>query len=186
VEIARDRVPGGRFDAGDIQSLPYEDGTFDRVCAFNSLQFVPKPSATLAEVRRVTKLGGSIYLLVWGRAEHTDLVAVMQALHPLTPPRPPDGAGPFALSAPGLLEDLATECGFIPIEAGYLDVPYEYPDQATMLRAQCSSGPAVLATRTSGAAKVRDAITSALSPRRSNTGGYRIQTEYRYVTANAQ
>jgi hypothetical protein len=52
-----------------------------------------------------------------------------------------------------------------------------------MLRAQCSSAPAVLAARTSGEAKVRDAITSAMEPDRTASGGYRLHTEYRYMTA---
>src|SRR5690242_8838949 len=57
VEIARERVPEGRFDVGDIQSLPYEGDAFDRVTAFNSLQFLPEPSAALAEIRRVARPG---------------------------------------------------------------------------------------------------------------------------------
>ena len=185
VEIARERIPEGRFDIGDIQSLPYDDHGFDRVTAFNSLQFVPEPFTALAEIRRVTKPGARVYLLVWGRQERTELVAVMKALHPLAPPRPQGSPGAFALSAPGLLEDLVTRSGLTPHEAGYLELPYHYPHHATMIRAQCSSAPAVLAVRTSGDEKVRDAITSALLPYRTESGGYRINTEYRYVTATA-
>jgi SAM-dependent methyltransferase len=183
VEIARSRVPEGRFDVGDIQSLPYEDRAFDRVTAFNSLQFVPDPSAALAQVRRVTKPGAGIYILVWGRHEHMELVAVMTALHPLAPPRPPGSPGAFSLTPPGLLEDLVKGSGLAPAEAGYIELPYEYPDQTTMLRAQCSSAPAVLAARTSGEAKVRDAITNAMEPYRTASGGYHLHTEYRYLTA---
>lgn len=186
VEIARRRVPEGRFDIGDIQSLPYDDHVFDRVTAFNSLQFVPEPSTALDEIRRVTKPGARVYILVWGREEHTELLAVMKALHPLAPPRPPGSGGAFALSAPGLLEDLVTRSGLTPDQAGYLDLPYEYPDEATMLRAQSSSAPAVLAGRTSGDAKVRDALITGLLPYRTESGGYRIKTEYRYLTAIAE
>jgi SAM-dependent methyltransferase len=183
VEIARDRVPEGRFDVGDIQSLPYEVDAFDRVTAFNSLQFVPEPSAALAEVRRVARPGASIYILVWGRQENMDLVAVMKALHPLAPPRPPGSPGAFALSPSGVLEDLVTGSGFTPKETGYIELPYEYPDHATMLRAQCSSAPAVLAARTSGEANVVAALANAMEPYRTETGGYRLQNEYRYLTA---
>jgi SAM-dependent methyltransferase len=183
VEIARERVPEGRFDVGDIQSLPYEDGAFERVTAFNSLQFVPEPPVALAELRRVTKPGAQIYILVWGRQEHTDLVAVMKALHPLAPPRPPGSPGAFALSAPGMLEDLVTGSGLTPLEDGYLESPYEYADEAMMLRAQSSSAPAVLAARTSGGTKVEEAILMALLPYRTESGGYRLRTEYRFLTA---
>src|SRR5438045_4431146 len=120
-----------------------------------------------------------------GRQEHTELVAVMQALHPLAPPRPPGSSVAFALSAPGVLEDLVTRSGLPPMETEYIQLPYEYPDQATMLRAQCSSAPAVLAARTSGKTNVKGAIRSAMPPYRTESGGYRIQTEYRYLTATA-
>lgn len=183
VEIARERVPEGRFDVGDMQSLPYEENAFDRVTAFNSLQFVPEPSAALAEVCRVTEPGARIYILVWGRQEHMDLVAVMKALHPLAPPRPPGSPGAFALTPPGLLEDLVTRSGLTPTKTGYVELHYEYPDETTMLRAQCSSAPAVLATRTSGEAEVRTAITNALEAYRTASGSYRLHTEYRYLTA---
>ena len=186
VEIARERVPDGRFDVGDIQTLPYEDRSFDVVTAFNSLQFVRGPLVVLAEARRVTRPHGNIYILVWGREQHTELLAVMKALHPLVPPRPAGSSGPFALSPPGALEDLAARSGWTQIQTGYVELPYEYPDQATMLRAQCSSAPAVLAARTSGEATVEHAITSALAPYRTASGGYRLKTEYRYLTATAQ
>lgn len=183
VEIARERVPEGDFDVGDIQSLPYPDGVFDQVTAFNSLQFVAEPSAVLSEVRRVTKPGASVYILVWGRQEHMDLVAVMKALHPLAPPRPPGSPGALALTPPGLLEDLVTASGLTTTDAGYIELPYEYPDQPTMLRAQSSSAPAVLAARTSGDAKVQEALISAMEPYCTPSGGYRLQNEYRYLTA---
>lgn len=125
LEIARERVPEGQFDVGDIQMLPYEDRSFDIVTAFNSLQFVPDPLRALTEVRRVTKPAANIYILVWGREEHTELVAVMKALHPLVPPRPPGGPGPFALSPPGVLEDFVRRGGFEATETGYLQLPYE-------------------------------------------------------------
>ena len=93
--------------------------------------------------------------------------------------------GAFSLSAPGALEELVARSGLTPMEAGYIELPYEYPDQETMLRAQCSSAPAVLAVRTSGEARVKEAIVNALLPYRTESGGYRVQTEYRYLMARA-
>lgn len=58
VEVARERVPSGHFDVGDMQSLPYEDSSFDVIAAFHSLQFAPSPSAVLAEVARVRQARG--------------------------------------------------------------------------------------------------------------------------------
>ena len=44
VELARERVPEGQFDVGDIETLPYAAASFDVVTAFNCLQFVPTPA----------------------------------------------------------------------------------------------------------------------------------------------
>jgi ubiquinone/menaquinone biosynthesis C-methylase UbiE len=53
------------FDQGFANALPYSDGSFDRV--FSSLMFhhIPHDSklATMREVRRVLKPGGSLHLL---------------------------------------------------------------------------------------------------------------------------
>ncbi len=40
VAIARRRVPDGDFRVGDLEALPYRDGTFEAVMAANSIQFV--------------------------------------------------------------------------------------------------------------------------------------------------
>jgi len=54
-----------RFDQGFANALPYADASFDRV--FSSLMFHHLPHnaklATLGEVRRVLKPGGSLHLL---------------------------------------------------------------------------------------------------------------------------
>jgi ubiquinone/menaquinone biosynthesis C-methylase UbiE len=54
-----------RFDRGFANELPYSDGSFDRV--FSSLMFHHLPHdtklATMREVRRVLKPGGSLHLL---------------------------------------------------------------------------------------------------------------------------
>jgi ubiquinone/menaquinone biosynthesis C-methylase UbiE len=58
-----------RFDQGFANALPYSDGSFDRV--FSSLMFhhVPHDAklATMLEVRRVLKPGGSLHLLDFER-----------------------------------------------------------------------------------------------------------------------
>lgn len=45
--IARERVVGGDFRLGDLEALPFPDGTFDVATGFNSFQFAATPVAAL-------------------------------------------------------------------------------------------------------------------------------------------
>ena len=56
---------------GDAHHLPFRDGTFDRVFAFNVFEHLREPKIAAAEIRRVLKPGGSV-------AIHT---AFLQAVH---------------------------------------------------------------------------------------------------------
>ena len=185
IQIARERVPQGRFDVGDIQDLPYEHSSFDIVTLFNSLQFTADPRAALAEVRRVATPAATVFIVVFGREERVELAAAWRALAPLLPPKPPAAPGPLALSQPGKLDDLVRSSGLAVTDAGYFDGLYEFHDQETMLRGQRSGQVAVLAERAVGAATVTDLIVKAFAPYRTSSGGYRIEFEWRYVTATA-
>lgn len=183
VAIARERVPAGRFDVGDIQFLPYDDGAFDAVVGVNSFQYAADPVAALAEARRVAKPGGTVVAVVWGREEQTEFVAVLRALRPLLPPAPAGAPGPFALSYPGALEALVEQSGLKTTDEGYFDATFEYADEAAMLKGNLAAGPAVLASRTSGEEAVAAALLDGLAPFRTAAGSYRIESEWRYVKA---
>jgi SAM-dependent methyltransferase len=185
VEIAKERVPEAEFRVGDLQFLPFADDEFDVVTGFNSFQYAADPVAALAEARRVAKPGSPVFILVWGRQDRTELASILAALRPLLPPAPPDAPGPFALSEEGALETLVTQAGLEPVDGGYVDAPFEYSDEESLVRATLASGPATLAIGTSGEDAVRRAALEATAPFRTAHGGYRIETEWRYVTTRA-
>lgn len=185
VEIAKKRVPAGEFHVGDLQFLPFPDDGFDAVTGFNSFQYAADPAAALREAGRVAKPGSAVHVLVWGRERRTELAAILRALRPLLPPAPPGAPGPFALSEEGALEVLVLEAGLEPADEGYLEAPFEYRDEEALLHATLASGPATLAIRTSGEDVVRQAALEAAAPFRTAGGSYRIETEWRYVTARA-
>lgn len=58
IELARTRYPGSKFIHGDVESLPFEDGSFDGVLLSGLLHHLPDPTACIREVRRILKPGG--------------------------------------------------------------------------------------------------------------------------------
>ena len=59
-----DAIESGRVDLrrGSVETLPFDDATFDKALAVNSMQVWPDPSAGLREMRRVMKPGAKVAL----------------------------------------------------------------------------------------------------------------------------
>lgn len=53
-----------RMVAGSGDALPFRDATFDIVALFDVIEHIPDERGTLAEVRRVLKPGGTVFLSV--------------------------------------------------------------------------------------------------------------------------
>jgi SAM-dependent methyltransferase len=185
VEIARRRVPGGDFRVAEMESLPYDDGTFDAVTGFNAFQYATSPVNALREARRVVKADGIIVIAVWGLLESCEAAAHLKALGSLMPPPPPGAPGPFALSDEAKLKTLAGEAGLT--SGAIVDVacPWVYPDIETALRGMLSAGPAERAIRASSFERAREAVAVAIASCRTETGGYRLNNTFRYLVARA-
>ncbi len=54
-----------RFDEGDAEMLPYEDGSFDIVISLIGAMFAPRPERVAAELKRVCRPGGKIIMGNW-------------------------------------------------------------------------------------------------------------------------
>jgi len=183
LDVARDRLPGARLEQGDLEVLPFEDDSFDVVTGFNSFQYAADPVAALHETHRVTKSGGKVFIMTWGQPGSMEATAFVAALKPLLPPPPPGAGGPFALSEPGKLEELAARAGLTPREVFDVDSPWTYPDLATALRGLGSSGVAFKAAETSGQAALDAAHEAALAPFVQPDGSYRIGATFRILMA---
>lgn len=185
IAIARERVPQGDFQTGDMEVLPYEDRTFDVVTGFNSFQFAANPVNALKEARRVAKPGAPVVIATWGKPELCETVAFLEALRPLLPPPPPGAPGPFALSEDGALEALVEQAGLSPTRAANVECPFEYAGLEGLLRGFLSAGPSVKAIQVAGEARVRDAVTAAMVPFKLSSGGYRLENVFRFLVATA-
>lgn len=181
IEVARERVPEGGFRVGDMESLPWPDGSFDAVTGFNSFQFAGNPVAALAEARRVLAPGARLGMVVWSPPDESQQPRIMAAISALAPPQPPGGPGPFALSAPGVLESVLETAALRPVDRGEIPRVSDYPDAEAACRALLAGS--ALAIRHSGEERVRQAILEALEAFRVETGGYRIENRFRFVIA---
>jgi SAM-dependent methyltransferase len=61
---SRERAPAAALIAGDAMGLPVRAGTADVVLAMHMLYHVPDVTATLGELRRVTRPGGRVVILL--------------------------------------------------------------------------------------------------------------------------
>jgi len=88
LDFARARItdPTVSFELGDAYVLPYEDETFDRTLSMLTLDLLDDPERALAEMRRVTRRGGTVAGLVNDfRCGFTAFSIVLDAAAPLEP-----------------------------------------------------------------------------------------------------
>ncbi len=180
--IAVERNPGADLRVGDLQSLPFADACFDVVTGFNSFFYAADLVAAFREAARVVRPGGHVALTAFGRPERCESTPVFRFLGPLFPKHALEDEEP-ALHEGGVLESLLAQAGLTTIDAGYLEIAEEHPDTDTLLRGWLSVGPVRAAVRNAGEDAVREALTGAVAPLRTSTGGYRIEDEFRYLIA---
>ena len=183
--IARERVPEADLAQGDLQHLPFVDGSFDAVCGFNSFFFADDMVAALREAGRVARPGAPVVIQVWGRPEAFELHLMKDVLARFTPPRPAGRVDPATLWRPGVLEPLAAEAGLVPDRAFDVSWAYEFADEPELIRAMTAAGGfgAILGADRQEAA--RTAIVDALAVCRTPEGGYRLENEWHSLIARA-
>ena len=180
--IARERLPEADLREGDLVTLPYADGSFDAVTAFNAVQYTSDPTRALREIGRVARPGARIAVVTWGAPEQCEMRSVLGAIGSLLPP---GGAGPFALAAPGALEALIEGAGLRAERAIDVATPYIDADVATSVRAHLSSGPARRAIDVAGLDAVREVLTAAAEAARQPDGTVRFDNVFKVVVAIA-
>lgn len=184
LDIARERVPTGEFDIGDLGNMPYADSAFDIVTAINSLEYVSSPIAALREMKRVARRGAPIVVATWGCAEEcetTAYLAVIASTHDSQAGTP----GPFSLSPPGALEALAADAGLAVEELVEVPVEWCFADLEDALDALLSAGPAAQAIQVAGERRMREAVAEAIRPFGTARGDYRLENTFRYLVARA-
>jgi SAM-dependent methyltransferase len=183
--IARERVPEGRFEAGELEELPYADGEFDVVFAANAIQYAEDQTQAVREAMRVTRPGGTFVIGMWCEPERCGLATVMKAVGPLMPPPPEDQpAPPPTLSAKENLLALLERGGARPTSDGEVECTFRFPDEATMLRGLNSAGIIVGLARAIGQDRLNSALAEGMEPFRQSGGDYAMSNWFRWVTCS--
>jgi SAM-dependent methyltransferase len=183
--IARERLPEADLREGDLEQLPFADASFDAVTAFNSVQYASDPTAALSEIKRVAVPGAPVAVTTWGAPAQCEMRAVLGAIGALLPPPPPGAGGPFALAAPGALEQLVASAGLVAERAIEVSTPYVHADIDTAIRSHLSSGPARRAIEVAGLGATREAIAQACEAARRDDGSVNFDNIFKVVVARA-
>jgi SAM-dependent methyltransferase len=153
VAVARDRSPEADVRVGDMNALPWDDGSFDVVTSFRGI-WGTTPHA-LVEAHRVLVPGGRIGLTVWGHIKASPGAWALAPFSLAAEPKVQNQAAMVALGRPGAGETVLAEVGFTNIER--IDVPFvfEFADPEIYARALATTGPAFEAIQTVGEAAFR-------------------------------
>ena len=82
VEYARRRRPVAGYVVEDLERMPFGDGAFHVVTAFNSVLYAADPRRALAEIARVTTPSGRAVVTVGAGPEQAESAALIDPLAP--------------------------------------------------------------------------------------------------------
>lgn len=132
VAHARAGNPDGRagFAVANAMALPLRDGRFDRVVAGLVLNFTPDPRQAVAEMRRVTRPGGTVGAYVWDYAGRMQLIRTFfdAAIALDSAAAELDEGRRFPICQPGPLAGLFEAAGLSDVEVEGIEVPTVFAD----------------------------------------------------------
>jgi SAM-dependent methyltransferase len=189
IEIARARTPDGEFEIGEMESLPWQDDSFDVVTGFNSFFLAGDMVDALREARRVGRQGATVATTVFGRPEKCDSTRLFAAMRQITEgeassPRAAAPKGP-ALHEEEVLRGVAESAGLAPVEVAYFEFDEDYVNLEAMVRGLLAAPPGRMATRASSEDVVAQALKDAARPNIQANGEVRLREEVRYLIATA-
>ena len=118
----------------DLQSLPFDDASFDAVTCRFGLMFCPEPELAAREIRRVLRPGGRLAAAVWDLpAKNPFFIVLAEVLgrHMELPPPDPKAPGIFRLAPPGEFEGILRGAGLedVLVESRPMIWAYDSPEE---------------------------------------------------------
>src|SRR5271168_4759140 len=161
--IARERLPAAVLREGDMEILPFGDDSFDAVTGVNAFQFAGDPRQALREAARVARPGGRVVASLFAAPERSQGTVVHEAMNALIPPEQAADHAPYALSAPGNLEQALTDVGLRVQDHGEVVCHWRYASMPDAVRALLCSAGGARAIEAAGEQAVRDVLPPALA-----------------------
>jgi SAM-dependent methyltransferase len=179
IALARERAPEAELRVGTLERLPWPDESFDLVTAFNALQFAPDFVDALREAARVTRRGGAVAVCNWGSLGKHEMIDAEQPLRALVRHPPEAARARMEFGDPAVLDELVRRAGLEPRRQGSVDIPYEVPDEETLVQAFMfdAMGLGIPEDR------ARPAIAEGAAAFRRPDGSYRLDNEFIWVVA---
>ena len=155
IAVAQSRVADGDIRVGDMNELPWDDGSFQVVTSFRGI-WGTTPGA-VGEAHRVLSPGGRLGITVWGHLKVSPGAWALAPLRLAAQAKVENQANMVSLGRPGAGEALLESCGFVDIERVDVPMAWEFPDPEIFARSLISTGPAYEAIQNVGEEAFLDA-----------------------------
>jgi len=177
LEIARWALPDADLRVGDVDALPFDNGTFDVVTACTAVPHGDADrTAVLAELARVVRPGGRVAVGGWVHPAGCWAQAFGERLRRLTRREETVDLDP------GLVADLST-AGLAVLTTGDVGCPAVYPDLGAAWAGMLGSEQLMLAIRTAGERAVHDAFLASVEAAVAPDGTVRLSKAFRFAVA---
>ena len=140
VAVAQDRSPSADIRVGDMEALPWEDGSFDIVTSFRGIWGTT--TKAVEEAHRVLRPGGKLAMTCWGNVGKSPGAWMMAPFQWATEAKVRHQADMVSLGRPGVGEAFLADQGFEVAERFEVPFCFEYPDPKTYARGLAATGPA--------------------------------------------
>jgi SAM-dependent methyltransferase len=180
VDYARRRRPSARYLVEDLEHMPFADGHFDVVTAFNSVLYAADPRRALAEIRRVTAPSGRAVLTVGAGPEQAESAAL---INPLADHDEVPDHSTFDLADPDAARRALLDAGFASVTVNDIAFDVDFKNENDAIAAQLPAGPVAAAVRHSGRPAVEAALRSFFAPRSRPDGTVRMGLVFRCYLA---
>jgi len=148
VAVAGYRNPDSDIRVGDMNRLPWEDGSFDVATSFRGI-WGTTPDA-VAEICRVLRPGGRFGLTVWGHLKVSPGAWALAPFRLAAEEKVDNQAAMVSLGRPGAGEQLLDSCGFVDVRRVTVPFAWDFADPDHFARAVASTGPAYEAIQNVG------------------------------------